>query len=140
MTAPSGSPPAPGSRARSSKAQSETPADLIGRLFAEKAKPIAEKATELAQAGDVASMRLVLDRIAPAPKERVVRFQLPPVNSAADLPGAVMSLLQATARGELVPGEAAQLAGVLEQYRRQTESAEFEARLKALEEAANARR
>lgn len=136
---PSGAPPAPGSRASRAKA-SDAPGDLVGRLFADKAKAIAEKAAELAVGGDVPSIRLVLDRIAPAPKERPVRFELPPVNSAADLPGAVMALMQATARGDLVPSEAAQLAGVLEQYRKQTEAAEFEARLKALEETANARR
>jgi len=139
---PSGAPPAPGSSRTRGKAAdaSEAPADVVGRLFAEKAKVVAEKAAELAAAGDVQSMRLVLDRIAPAPKERPVRFTLPPVNSAADLPGAVMALMQATARGELVPAEAMQLAGVLEQYRKQTETAEFEARLRALEEERNAGR
>jgi hypothetical protein len=105
----------------------------VADTFAREAKTIAEKAAEAAKGGDVAAMRLVFDRIAPAPKERAVKFALPPIASAEDLPAAVLSLLEAVSRGELLPGEATQLAGVLEQYRRQTETADLAERIKALE-------
>ncbi len=135
MAAPSGSPPTGTARAKTIK----PPADVVTQTFTDEAKAIAQKAAEAAKGGDVAAMRLVLDRIAPAPKERAVNFAMPVINGPADVPAAVMALLNAVAEGQLVPGEAMQLAGVLEHYRKQIETAEFEARLKALEEA-NARK
>lgn len=114
--------------------------NVVSSVFEPKAKALAEKAVELAQAGDVAAMRLVFDRIAPAPKDRSVRVELPKVESAADLPGVVCALLSAAASGEISPSEAAQLAGLAEQYRKQAETADLAARIAALEEAANARK
>lgn len=123
---PTGSPPV---------ATRHASADVVSETFSEKAKAIADKAVALAEGGDTAAMRLVFDRIAPAPKERAVRFTLPSIKGPEDLPNAVHALLQAAARGDLSPGEATQLAGVIEHYRRQTETADLAERIKALEEA-----
>lgn len=109
-------------------------ADDVLSAFEKKASLIADAIAQAAEGGDVAAARLVFDRVAPAPRERAVRFSLPPIDGPADLPRAVLALMEAAARGDLVPGEAVQLAGVLEQYRRQTETADLAARIAALEE------
>lgn len=129
MSAPRGSAP------KGSPPRATLPGDVVAETFGKSAAAIAQKAVEQAEAGDVAAMRLVFDRVAPAPRERAVRFDMPPIESVGDLPAAVIALMQATARGELVPGEAAQLAGVLEQYRKQSETADLAERIKALEDA-----
>lgn len=132
---PSGSPPPRGVAGRGSR-----PADDVTRVFEEKAKAIAEATAKAAAEGDTVAARMILDRIAPAPKERAVSFDLPDIAGAADLPAAVLALVRAAANGDLVPGEAVQLASVLEHYRKQTETADLEERVRALEEAAHARK
>lgn len=127
--APTGS-PAPRQRVAAFAAS-----DDVLKAFTDKAKAIAEKTAEQAASGDMAAVRIVLDRVAPAPRERPVRFTLPAIEGPQDLPRAVLALTEAAARGEIVPGEAVQLAGVLEQYRKQVETADLAERIKQLEEA-----
>ena len=67
------------------------------------------KAIELAKAGDLAALRVCLDRIAPPRKDRPVLFELPPVSSAADAAKAAAALLEAVAVGDLTPSEASEL-------------------------------
>jgi hypothetical protein len=91
------------------------------------------------EGGDPILLRALLDRLAPPRKERPLTVDLPRLQSPQDAPGVIASLLEKVANGELAPGEAHGVAGLLEQYRRQSELADIEARLKALEEA-NAKR
>jgi hypothetical protein len=65
------------------------------------AKTLTRKAIELAKAGDLAALRVCLDRIAPPRKDRPVLFELPPVSSAADAAKAAAALLEAVAVGDL---------------------------------------
>lgn len=130
---------APVSEAVALQAAGVSPADDVFSALAEKAKAIAEKVAELAAAGDIPAARLALDRIAPAPKERAVRFRMPELRSADDLPAAVAAVVSAVARGDLTPSEGAQFANMVEMYRKQTETADFEARLRAIEEEAQQR-
>lgn len=104
------------------------------------AEEITRKAIEAAKAGDLIAIRLILDRVAPAPKERTVEFQMPSVESVADVPAAVLSIMQAVAGGTLAPGEGAQVMQMLEAYRKQVETAEFDERLRALEGASSGKR
>ena len=92
-------------------------------------------AIEIAKGGDVAAMRLVLDRVDPAPRDRAVDVELPPVATIADVPGVALALISAAARGEITPGEAQNIMGLLEGYRKAVETAELAARVEALENA-----
>jgi uncharacterized protein DUF5681 len=56
----------------------------VEALLDGEAETIIRKAIELAKDGDLAALRLCLDRIAPPRKDRPVLFELPPVSSAAD--------------------------------------------------------
>ena len=98
------------------------------------APAVARRAIDAALAGDMVAIRLVLDRIAPAPRDRVVQFELPVVASVSDVPQIMIWLLRAVAAGEIAPAEADSVAKLAEQYRRSVETADIDARLKVLEE------
>ena len=107
---------------------------LVEGLIADKAEALTQRALESALAGDPALLKALLDRLAPPRKERPVEVDLPPLASPSDAPAIAAALLAKAAAGELAPAEAQGLAGLLESYRRQSELADIEARLKALEE------
>lgn len=85
--------------------------------------------------GDTAALRLCLERICPPAKERAVQFELPPLESADDLPDATAAIIQAVATGDLALSEGESLLRMLDSYRRAEESADFEHRLQMLEAA-----
>jgi hypothetical protein len=76
----------------------------------------------------------------PPRRERPVRFQLPPLHSAADAAGAMASIAAAVAAGEITPGEAADLAKLVETCMRAIEANEFDERLQAIETKINVTR
>src|SRR5688572_33357264 len=49
------------------------------------AEKLTRKAVEMALAGDMVALRLCLDRITPARKDRPVLFALPPVETTTDV-------------------------------------------------------
>jgi Family of unknown function (DUF5681) len=95
------------------------------------AEALTRKAVELALAGDGAALRLCLERILPIRRERPVRFQLPPSQSAADM---IAEIIKGVAAGEITPGEAAELVKLVEALVRALEANEFEQRLQKIEE------
>ena len=97
---------------------------------------LTRKAIELAAAGDTTALRLCMERILPARKDRPVSFQMPAIETAADAGKASSALLQAVADGDLTPSEASELGKLIESYVRALEATEFEARLSKLEQAA----
>jgi hypothetical protein len=90
---------------------------------------VLRKVIEKALAGDTAALRLCLDRVLPARRERLVTLVLPKIESAKDACAASAAILAACANGELSPGEAAELMAHI----RVLETNDLEARLAALE-------
>ena len=80
----------------------------VEALLDGEAETLTRKAIELAKSGDLAALRVCLDRIAPPRKDRPVFFELPPVASAADAAKAAAALLEAVADGDLTPAEASE--------------------------------
>jgi hypothetical protein len=113
---------------------------MVERMIEGEAEALTTAAIEMAKGGDPSLLRAMLDRLAPARKEPTVTIDLPPIQSPADAPAVAARLIEAAAAGEIAPGEAQGLAGLLESYRRQSELADIEARLRVLEENANAKR
>lgn len=103
------------------------------RLLDGEADALTRKAIDLAKGGDVQALRLCLERLLPARKDRPVRFSLPQLSSAAEAASAVAAIVEAVAAGELTPGEAAELGRLIEAFTKTLEATEFEARLAALE-------
>lgn len=95
---------------------------------------LTRKAVDMALAGDTTALRLCLERLAPPRKDSALRFDLPPMESAAGASAAMGAILAGEASGDLTPSEATGIAGLVEAYRKALETTELEARLKALEE------
>lgn len=107
----------------------------IESLLGKDAAKLTRKAINSALGGDSTALRLCMERIAPVRRGRVVTVDnFPKVTSAADVPGALSSLLQAVAKGDLTTDEAESIASLCSRYVTALEAVEHEARLKALEE------
>jgi hypothetical protein len=87
----------------------------------------------MAKAGDLAAIRLCMDRLAPARKDEPVAFELPPIEKPADIVAATASIVAAVAAGELTPSQAAELSKVIDVHVRALESKDFDERLTKLE-------
>lgn len=83
--------------------------------------------------GDMRAAEILLRRLWPERRSRPVMLDLPPMERAADLAKALGAAAQAVGAGELTPGEAGAVAGVLELHRRAIETANLEARIARLE-------
>ncbi len=97
------------------------------------AESLTRKAVELAMEGDTTALRLCLERIAPPRKDAPVSFSLPEMKTAGDALTAINSIVQAVAKGELTPGEATSLAGLIEAFRKVAETNDLEQRITRLE-------
>jgi hypothetical protein len=110
---------------------------LLENLLAEDAEAIARKAIELAKAGEIAALRMCLDRLVPVRKDEPVVFDLPALDTAADSVAAAARIVAAVADGDLTPSEAFDLAKVIDVYVGALATKDFEERLAKLESAAN---
>jgi len=81
---------------------------------------LTRKAVELALTGDIAALRLCLDRILPPRKDRPVSFEMPPINNAVDARAASAALLAAVASGDLTPSEASEVGKLIDGYTNST--------------------
>lgn len=97
------------------------------------AETLTRAAVELALQGNVQALKLCLERICPARKERPLSLALPEVEGAADLPRLTAAILGAVARGELETGQAAALASIVAAHGKALELMELEQRVSALE-------
>lgn len=97
------------------------------------AEEITMAVLDAAKDGDMGAARFILERIVPAAKERPVTIDLPDICTASGVAEAQAAILQAVADGQLLPGEGATLAGVIEARRKALETEELERRITALE-------
>jgi hypothetical protein len=79
-------------------------------------------AVELALAGDPTAMRLCIERLLPPCRERTVKLTLPSIESVSDISAAMRAVTAALAKGDITPGEAATIAGVVETFARAIET------------------
>lgn len=103
-------------------------------LLEGEAEKLTRKAIDMALQGDTVAMRLCLDRLAPARKDRPVTFELPAIETTADLVKASGALLGAVSSGELTPSEAAELGKLIDAHAHAIEVTEIQERLARLED------
>jgi hypothetical protein len=107
---------------------------MAERLMEDDAEAVSRRVIDEAKAGDMTAARLVLERIAP-PRRARVRFDLPKVETVADLPKAITALLAAMAAGQIAPEEGSAIASSISLQCRVLETSELEARIAELERA-----
>jgi Family of unknown function (DUF5681) len=123
----------PAGRAQGSRTKSTLFAEAI---LENDREGIMDAVVNAAKNGDPTAMRLCVERLVPLRKGRPVVFDLPAIETAADVANALGAIAGAMAAGELTPDEAGAVAGVIEAKRRAIETVEHEERLQKLEEAA----
>ena len=123
---------AQGNPGRPKGARHKTTRAIEGLLDGE-AEALTRKVIELAKDGEMAALRLCLERIVPVRKDAPVYFELPAINSARDAAEAASAILKAVSEGEITPLEGASLMALMENYRRALEASDFEARISTLE-------
>ncbi|MGO7561792.1 hypothetical protein ACC754_20435 [Rhizobium johnstonii] len=69
----------------------------------------------------------------PAPTPRTVQLQLPTMDTAKDMPGAIAGVLKAVADGEISPSEAQSVVAIIEAQRKAVETTDLLERIEALE-------
>src|SRR5262249_57359327 len=72
---------------------------LAQNLLSERAEGIARKVIELAEEGDMAAIRVCMERLVPPIKHQPVAVELPPIEKPADSVEAVASIAAAVAAG-----------------------------------------
>jgi hypothetical protein len=77
--------------------------------------------------------RFIVERMVPPMRERPISLELPAIDTLASISAAQQAILDAVARGDLLPGEGTTLAGIVEQRRKAIETEELEQRIAALE-------
>jgi hypothetical protein len=107
---------------------------VMEELLDGEAEALTRKPVEKALEGDIAALRLCLDRLLPPRRDRPVVFELPKIDCAKDALAASSAILAASADGKLSPSEAAELMGLVAIHVRMFEVTETEAGLAALEE------
>ena len=113
-------------------------ATMLQEMLDDGGAAIAAKAMELAQAGNIAAIKLCLERLVPL--RRNLGCELPQLNGAGDSVAAVGSILDAVGQGTLAPRDAADLGKVVEVYMRALAATWHEQRLAELERVAGGAR
>jgi Family of unknown function (DUF5681) len=97
------------------------------------ATALTQKAIDLALNGDMAALRICLDRILPPRKDRPLTFDFPSINNAAEAATTMSAILAAVASGEITPTEASEIGKLVDSYVRAVETTELAARIERLE-------
>jgi hypothetical protein len=102
-------------------------------MFDREGADIIDRLIRLAKGGDVAAIRMCIDRICPKQRERPVSFDLPTMTTPADAVAAMSSIVQAIGDGDIAPQEAAELAKVVAGFSQTIATADQEKRLCEIE-------
>lgn len=78
----------------------------IQQIFEEEAFAVAHKVVELAKSGDMTAIKLILERVYPAPKNKELYFSLPEINDREGIDKARNEIQQAFVIGEITATEA----------------------------------
>jgi hypothetical protein len=88
------------------------------------AEALTRKAIELALEGNVLALKICLDRILPARRERDVTLNLPSLRSPSDAGKVTAAILAAVTKGEITISEATELAKLVGAHAASLQSSE----------------
>ena len=98
------------------------------------AESLTKRCLSLAYQGNPTALRICMDRLVPAPRQRALQFKIPHTKTIADVSSASESVLSAVACGQLTPAEGDAFSGMLDGRRRMIETQEMDKRVRALED------
>jgi hypothetical protein len=104
-------------------------------LLKGQAEQLTQKAIDLALAGDTHALRLCLDRIFPAPRDRPIHLRLPPIENGEQLSSAMSAVVEAIGDGRITPSEGETLARTMEVQNNVLTTGDLERRVEQLEQA-----
>ena len=107
---------------------------LLENMFDRDATVIIDQLIMAAKEGDVAAMRMCVDRIFPRPRGRPVAFDLPSMTTAADAVTAMGGIMHAIGDGELSAEEGAELSKVVAGFSQTFATADLEQRMREIEQ------
>ena len=125
-----GRPFAKGNGGRRPGSKNKSSLILAGLLDGDK-EELVRKGLEIAKAGDVSMLKFFLERT--LPRERVITIDLPKMETADDAVEALGAITSAVCEGKITPGEAAQLAALVNSYAGAIDIADLVNRMDALE-------
>jgi hypothetical protein len=138
MRKPRGRPFQPGNSGRPLGSKNKV-TQTLEQLAEGQAEQIFQKVWELAQAGDVACLRMLLDRIWPPRRAQPINVTMPRINSSQDALDAIAAICTALGEGRLTPDEIMALSSVVGRSIQVIEHQDLERRIAALEEARDKR-
>ena len=103
------------------------------------AEALVRKVVQMALEGNMACLRICLERLVPLKKDAPIDFSLPEMGAVADIPKLFASVAATIDKGGITPSEARTLIDMADVFRKLLEVAELEPRIKALEEKARYR-
>lgn len=83
--------------------------------------------------GDMNAAKIILDRIWRVPRDRLIKINLPPINSIADVPPFIAGVVQAVANAEITPAEGASLGALIDRFQSALALVDLEQRIQQLE-------
>jgi hypothetical protein len=121
----------PAGRPRGSRNRSTV---LVEALLQEEAEPLTRKLIEMAKEGDPIAMRLCMDRLSPARKDRTIDLPRGPVETLPQIRSGMSTVVQAIGDGSITPAEGETVANVLTLQSNVVTNTEIVPRLEQLEE------
>jgi hypothetical protein len=107
---------------------------LAEALLDDEGGGLTRKAVAVGMNGNPYMLRAWLDRLLPARRERLLQFELPPIESPADLARAMGAVMAAVAAGEITPGEAERISNTALAWMRAIENTDLAVQLQELRE------
>ena len=80
------------------------------------AEALTRKAIEMALGGDTVALRICMERLLPARKDRPLSFQLPPITSVRDAAVVSAAVIDAVSNGDITLSEAAEVGKLIDGY------------------------
>lgn len=111
---------------------------LMEALLEGQAEQLMQKAIDMALAGDAHAMKLVMDRLHPARKDRPIHLTLPRVETLPQISLAFSRAVEAMADGHITPNEGEALANIFAMQANVLANADLDRRVTELEQGASA--
>jgi hypothetical protein len=109
---------------------------LAEKLFENDIEMVCNQVISQAREGNLQAAKIILDRLLPPRKDRLINIELPPVNDSSDALKALKMICFSVGNGEISPLEGEALSKIIEIQAKSIELYDFEKRLQAIEDGA----